>query len=137
MEEQKTLISYRKVVDVVRFTIKPTDEEYCEVLTCLFNNKRDQKEILEVYNYYGSNKISVVVNLTDYTTYNYYDDDKEAEADAIAHIKRWLNMFMRDNDENNIEVYRSKASIYYIDEYSSKLVNQIEGEWITNYYIGE
>lgn len=137
MEEQKNLISYRKVVDVVRFTINPTDEEYCEVLTCLFNNKRDTKEILEVYNYYASNKITIVVNLTDYAKDNYYDDDEEAKKDAIAHIKKWVNNFMRDNDENNIEVYESKACIYYIDEYSSKLIREVDGEYLTNYYIGE
>lgn len=137
MEEQKNLISYRKVVDVVRFTINPTDEEYCEVLTCLFNNKRDEKDILEIYNYYGSNKISIVVNLTDYAESNYYDDEQEAKEDAIAHMKRWINNFMKDNDENNIEVYENKACIYYIDEYSSNLIREIDGEYLTNYYIGE
>lgn len=137
MEEQKTLISYRKVVDVVRFTINPTDEEYCEVLTALFNNQREEKEILEVYNNYCNNNITIVVNLTDYAEDNYHESIEEARDEAIAHLKRWLNNFMRDNDEDNIIVYQTKASIYYIDEYSSKLEKEIDGEWLTNYYIGE
>ena len=138
MEEQKTLISYRKVVDTVRFTLNvPNNEEYYEVLTALINNKRENKEILEVYNYYDNNKISLVVNLTDYAENNYHDSIEEAKEEAIAHIKRWVNNFMRDNDENNIEVYQGKASIYYIDEYSSKLQKEVNGEWLDNYYIGE
>lgn len=131
MEEQKNLVSYRKVVDVVRLTISPTNEEYCEVLTKLFNNQREEKEILEVYNYYDNNQITIVVNLTDYAR------DFETKEEAIAHIKRWLNSFMRDNDEDNISVYETKASIYYIDEYSSKLEREVDGQWLTNYYIGE
>ena len=138
MEEQKNLVSYRKVVDTVRLTLNvPDNKEYYEVLTALFNNKRENKEILEVYNYYGNNKITLVVNLTDYAEDNYHETVEEAKEEAIKHLKRWVNCFMRDNDENNIEVYQSKASIYYIDEYSSKLQKELDGKWLDNYYIGE
>lgn len=129
MEERKNIISYREVVDTVSFEINPTDEEYSEVLTCLFNNKRDNREeILDLWNYWGSNSITIKINMTKYA------EDFESEDQAIDHIKNWLNNFMRDNDVNNIIVTHGKAAIYHIDEYGSKIPYEENGEYITNYY---
>lgn len=129
MEERKNLISYREEVDLVDFKINPTDDEYCEVLTCLFNNKREEKEIIDLYNCYGNNYITIVVNITEYMK------DFEDKQDAISHIKSWLNNFMKDNDINNIDVYEHKGAIYHIDEYGSKVPYENEqGEFIRNYY---
>lgn len=128
MEERKNLIAYREVVELVDFKINPTDEEYCEVLTALFNNKREEKEIIDLYNCYANNYITMVVNITE------YKEAYDSKQDAIVHIKNWLNHFMRDNDINNIKVYEHKGAIYHIDEYGSKVLYEIDGEFVSNYY---
>lgn len=90
-------------------TINVADnKEYCEVLTKLFNNKRDEKSIIELVNYYENNRITVAVDLDEYGS--------EAEDKGEKHILDWMQSLGNDielvsNRVENARIY-TYMSIY-------------------------
>ena len=89
---------------------------YADVLLMLFNNKRDNKEILNIRNYYGSNKIAMDVNLTAYCG----GKDKD---ESIKHLVEWFKCGLDIADED-VEQYIHKGTIYTIAEFE----NNMEGD---------
>lgn len=68
---------------VLTATLDVPDEIYCSVLTKLFNNKRDEKSILELNNYYSNNKISIAIDLNEYGS----DAVDKGEKDILEWLK--------------------------------------------------
>ena len=95
MKEQETMLkSYRREIEVISLTIDIPQYEgekrnwfpkYEDVLLRLFNNKRENKELLKIINYYGSSKITIHVNLTDYL-----EGSESSREETIEHLKNWL-----------------------------------------------
>lgn len=130
-ERQINLKSYRKGIEVLNLTIDiPYYEDahkrlvygtYEDTLLRLFNNKRDNEEILDIRNYYDSNEITLVVNLT-----AYMEDSRDSREECIKHLKKWLigNLDIALNDvkeyihEGHIfEVYEHENDIDSLDDY--------------------
>lgn len=123
-EETIMLKSYRKEIEVLSMEVEvPTyDDErrnkyfysYEDLLLKLFNNKRDDKDILKIENYYGNNYIRVLINLTSYIEHN------NSREESIEHLKRWFTSGL-DVADDDIEVEFIKGYIYTISEYENKI----------------
>ena len=130
-DKQINLKSYRKDIEVLELTIDiPYYEDvekrfiygtYESTLLRLFNNKRENEEILDIRNYYDSNKITLVVNLT-----AYMEDNRDSKEECIKHLKNWLigNFDIATSDvkeyihEGHIfEVYEHENGIDSLDDY--------------------
>lgn len=126
MEKELYLKAYRSEIEVVSLTIDVPEYEgekrtwyyrYEDVLLKLFNNKREDKDILEIINYYGSNKITIEVNLTHYLEDGYRNDNRE---EAIEHLKTWLTSNL-DISNEQVETNFYKGYIYEVGEYDNKI----------------
>lgn len=124
-EKLIALKSYRKEIDILELTIdipyfdKLEDRliygTYEDTLLRLFNNKRENKEdILEIRNYYGNNKITIVVNLDNYR-YNHNTEEED-----IKHLKQWL-IGNFDISIDDIKEYRHKGHLYTIETYENNI----------------
>ena len=132
-EQEVKLISYRREAEILTLTMDvpyyddPSKRSICgtyeSTLLKLFNNKRDNKEILEIRNYYGSNKITLIIDFT-----RYMSDSNEDKDTSIEHLKNW---FAGNHDIKNedIETSLDIGYIYEVDE----LDNNMEG--IHNYVV--
>lgn len=120
------LKSYRKEITILELTIDvPYYDDvkkrfmygtYEETLLRLFNNKREHKDdILEIRNYYGSNKITMIVNLT-----YYLEDRKCDEKEAIKYLKRFM-IDRFDLTDEDVKEYKHKGYIYEIYENENNL----------------
>lgn len=125
-EKLVTLKSYRREINIIELTIDiPYFDNledrlmygtYENTLLKLFNNARDNKDdILEIRNYYGSNKITMVINLDAYR-----EGSHNTEEEDIEHLKRFMigNFDMKSED---VKEYRYKGNIYEIDRYDNKI----------------
>lgn len=138
MEEKEVMLkAYKREIEVLKLTMDVPSYDYNDerrkifpryedVLLKLFNNKRENKEILAIRNYYDSNKITIEVNLTDYMGES---DRKE----TIEHLKTWFSSGL-DVSNDMIEEYYCKGHIYTIPEYTNKLAynnteNYFELDW--------
>lgn len=130
MDEQKRIVAYKSNIEVLVIEIKPNGKEYCETLTKLFNNKREERCILNIINYSGCNDISVEINLTQYLEESY----GKTKEDAIEHLKKWIDSMMNYDNDGEITTRIKKAHLYVIDEYSSKIPYEENGEYIDRYY---
>jgi len=128
-EQEVMLKSYRKEIEVLSLTMdvpyyEPNDErgkwfpKYEDVLLKLFNNKRENDEILEINNYYGNNEITIRINLTQYLE-DSYDTSKE---EAIEHLKEWF-IGGCDVSKDKIKQYIRKGYVYVIPEYEMNTDN--------------
>lgn len=132
MEELKRLISYKEEIKVLSLTMNVPKYEgerkswfptYAETLLRLFNNKRENKEILEIVNYYNSNKITMRVNLTAY-------GDTEQD---IEHLKEWFKG-SHDISNDEIECTTYKGYIYSVDTFDSNIQYEDQnGDYIMNF----
>lgn len=124
MKEQTVMLkSYRKEIEVLSMEVEvPTyDDEkrskyfysYEDLLLKLFNNKRDDKDILKIENYYGNNYIRVLINLTSYIEHN-------SREESIEHLKRWFTSEL-DVSDDDIEIEFIKGYIYTIPEWENKI----------------
>ena len=145
MKEQEVMLkSYRREIEVLILTLEVPyyqDTEtrqhfltYEEVLTRLFNNKREEQEVLEIRNYYDNNKITVCINLTDYMDHGYYDENKRKE--CIEHIKSWLTSGI-DVSGDMVEQEVRKGYIYSIPDYMNNIRSIVNDEFVENYVILE
>lgn len=132
-EQEIKLISYRREAEILTLTMDvPYYEDadkrsicgtYETTLLKLFNNKRENDEILEIRNYYGSNKITLVIDFTKYMSSSEVDKDE-----AIKHLKDWF-AGMHDISRDDITASLDKGYIYEVNEYD----NDMEG--IHNYVV--
>lgn len=132
-EQEVKLKSYRREAEILTLTMDvpyyddPDKRSICgtyeSTLLKLFNNKRENKEILEIRNYYGNNKITLVIDFTAYMSDS--NEDKDA---SIEHLKNW---FAGNHDIKNEDIDASLDTgyIYEVDE----LDNDMEG--IHNYVV--
>lgn len=124
-EQLTTLKSYRKEIEVLSLTLdvpayEYNDErrnwfpKYEDVLLKVFNNKRENKEILKIMNYYDSNAITIHINLTDYES-----EDSNRE-EVIEHLKDWFKSGCDvSNDKIDARIY--KGYVYEISEYDNEI----------------
>ena len=132
-EQEVKLKAYRREVEILSLTMDvPYYDDHDKRSICgtyestllkLFNNKRDNKEILDIRNYYNNNKITMVI---DFTTY--MSDSYESKEEAIEHLKNWF-AGMHDIKRDDIVATLDKGYIYEVDE----LDNDMEG--IYNYVV--
>lgn len=127
MEQEIMLKSYRKEIEILELTMEvPVYEgerakyfpKYEDILLKFFNNKREDKDILEIRNYYGSNEITLVVDLTGYTENSYW----ESKEDSIEYLKEWFKCGLDIADED-VKTYITKGYRYSIPEYDLKGIN--------------
>ena len=131
------LKSYRKEIEVLMLTIDvPYYEDvetrisfytYEDVLLRLFNNKRENEDILEIRNYYGNNKITICVNLTSYLSECYSEREE-----AIDYLKTWLTNGL-DVSNDMVEQKIRKGYIYSIPDYENNIRDLVNDELIENY----
>ena len=121
-EKEVMLKSYRKEIEVLAMEVEvPTRDvqdkyfySYEDLLLKLFNNKRDDKDILKIENYYGNNYIRVLINLTSYIEHN------NSREESIEHLKRWFTSGL-DVSDDDIEIDFIKGYIYTIPEWENKI----------------
>lgn len=117
--EKKRMDVWKEEIEVLSLTIDIPEEKgerkswfysYEDVLTKLVNNKREDKDILEIENYYGSNKITIRINWTSYLE----DNRGDTEEELIEHLKNWLSSGV-DVSNDKIKAEINKGCIYTID----------------------
>lgn len=122
--EETKLKAYKEKIEIVELTIdipiynnledRSLYGTYEGTLLKLFNNKRENKEdILEIRNYYGNNKITLVVNLTNYSNGSNYDE-------SIKHLKEWLRGSF-DMKLEDIKEYKHSGYLYTINTYENNI----------------
>lgn len=137
-EQMKMLKSYREEIEVLTLTMDVPSYDYDDkrrnmffkyedVLLKLFNNKRDNKEILKIRNYYNSNKITIEVNLT-----QYLEDSYDTKEQVIEHLKDWMSSGL-DVANKDIEANTYKGYIYSVDLYDNNIEWQDGDDIIENY----
>ena len=140
MKEQSIILkTYRKEIEVLVLTMEvptyePDDEKhryhprYEEVLLKLFNNKRENNDILDIKNWYGSNEISIVINLT-----HYLEDSYNDRQECIEHLIQWFKSGCDISDED-VSLEYGKAYIYEIPTYQNK-IESFEGDKYVRHYL--
>ena len=77
---------FQETHEILYIDLKVPSEIYCEVLTKLFNNKRDNaREFLRLSNYWNSNILTVAFDLTEYSQNN-----RASINDSVEHLKNWM-----------------------------------------------
>lgn len=129
MKEQTIMLkSYRKEIEVLSMEMDvPVREEkdkyfysYEDLLLKLFNNKRDERDILKIENYAGSNVIRVLINLTSYM------DHYSSKESCIKYLKDWFRANI-DIAEEDIKTEIIKGFIYTISQWENN-IETLEGE---------
>ena len=129
MKEQTIMLkSYRKEIEVLSMEMDvPVREEkdkyfysYEDLLLKLFNNKRDERDILKIENYAGSNAIRVLINLTSYM------DHYSSKESCIKYLKDWFRSNI-DIAEEDVKTEIIKGFIYTIPQWENN-IETLEGE---------
>lgn len=132
---QVKLDAWKTRIEVMEVEITGiSDKTYCEVLTRLFNNQREHKQsILELINYYGNNRITLMINLSNYREHSYNSKEED-----IEHIVDWVKSMCFYEDGIKVEYTLGNGYVWNIDEYRSKIeyFNEKE-EYIYNFIRGE
>ena len=132
MEVKETLLkAHKEKVEVLSLTMEVPYEKYSDTMLKLFNNKRENEEILKLINYYDSNAITIHINLTKYLEGNY-----SSREECINHIKQWFIGGL-DIDVNSLEEYNYIGYIYYVNEYENHFKFEEDDKFINNYLILE
>ena len=97
---QVKLDAWKTRIEVMEVEITGiSDKTYCEVLTRLFNNQREHKQsILELINYYGNNRITLMINLSNYREHSYNSKEED-----IEHIIDWVKSMCFYEDGIKVE----------------------------------
>ena len=84
-------------------------------------------------NYYGSNDITIHINLN-----QYIEDNHTSKQEAIEHLKEWFIGGL-DISVNDVEEYIYEGYIFYVDEWNNKqaIKSFDEDKLIENYIILE
>lgn len=139
MKEQEIMLkSFRKEIEVLVLEMDVPSYEfndkrrnyfprYEDVLLTLFNNKRENNDILRIDNYYGSNTITITINLTAYLEESY-----QSRKECIKHLIEWFKCGCDVADED-VKTEIGKAYMYEVPEYMNN-IKSFEGEqYIRNY----
>lgn len=115
---QVRLDAWKTRIEVMEVKIKGiSDDDYCEVLTRLFNNKRDNhRDILDLYNTYINNNITVVINLS-----NYHDGSYGTKEEDIDHLIKWIKSMCGYKDGIEVSYTIGKGYLWEVDEYRSNI----------------
>lgn len=106
-EQEKMLKSCRKEIEVLHLRVSiPDIEDYKNVLLRLFNNKREDKDILDITNFYQNNDIEVSIDLT-----SYMNEMNKTKEEVIEHLKHWVVSGL-DMLSDNVKVEINKAYVY-------------------------
>lgn len=116
MKETK-INAWEETIEVLTLRMNVPIEKYDDKLVRLFNIKRENDEILEIINYYGSNDIRVDINLT-----KYMEDSHGSKEDAINHLKEWFRGDL-DITLDSINELLQEGHLYTIMEYDMKTDN--------------
>lgn len=132
MEVKETLLkAYKEKVEVLSLTMEVPYERYADTLLRLFNNKRENKEILKLINYYDSNVITMHINLNEYINSSY-----SSREECIKHLKEWFISGL-DIDINKVEENYYVGYIYYVNEYDNNFKYEDGDKYVENYLILE
>lgn len=132
MKNKETLLkAHKEKIEVLSLTMEVPVERYSETLLKLFNNKRENKEILKLINYYDSNAITIHINLT-----SYLEDSFSSRDESIEHLKEWF-IGSLPIDINSLKEYYYIGYIYYVNEYENNFEFQDGDKYINNYLILE
>lgn len=135
MENKETLLrAYKEKIEVLSLSMEVPVEKYADALLKYFNNMREEKSILKIQNYYGSNKITLHINLTNYLK----SDSEDERAESIEHLKDWFRGDL-DISTKDIEVEFYEGYVFYINEFDNEKNIQSfkDDKWIMNYLILE
>ena len=103
MEKEKRITSYVKEVKVLTIYGNLDETNYANSWLALCNNKRDNKEFLELMNFYSSNKIRVTIDIS---KVNAEDLDE-----VIEHYEEFFTSWGLEITKTNIDY----ANVYSID----------------------
>lgn len=103
MEKEKRVTTWVKEITTLTIHGELDGERYADGWLALCNNKRENKEFLELRNYYDSNNITAVIDVTDTI-------DKD---DTVEHFKQFFNSWGVDIKRVAID----QAKKYTIEEY--------------------
>lgn len=132
MEVKETLLkAYKEKVEVLSLTMEVPYERYADTLLRLFNNKRENKEILKLINYYDSNVITMHINLNEYINSSY-----SSREECIKHLKEWFISGL-DIDINKVKEHYYAGYIYYVNEYDNNFKFEDGDKYVENYLILE
>lgn len=113
MKETKINV-WEEKIEVLTLRMDVPIEKYDDKLVRLFNNKRENDEILELYNYYDSNEIAIYINLTKYLKEGNNNGSKE---DAIKHLKEWFRGDL-DISLDSIQETLEEGHLYTVMDYT-------------------
>lgn len=113
MKETK-INAWEETIEVLTLRMDVPIEKYDDKLVRLFNNKRENDEILEIINYYDSNEITVDINLT-----KYLEDGHSSKEEAIKHLKEWFRGDL-DIKLDSIDEQLHEGHLYTVMEYQLK-----------------
>ena len=131
--EDTLLRAYKEKIEVLELSMEVPVEKYADAVLKYFNNMREEKAILKIQNYYGSNKITLHINFTHYLQC----DSEEERAESIEHLKDWFRGGL-DIADKDIEVNFYEGYIFNVSEFDNKCIKSFDGnKWIMNYLILE
>jgi hypothetical protein len=122
----------RRETEVVKLKCSfPRIEDYKNVLLKMFNNMREDKDLLEINNYYCNNNIEIVIDLM-----SYMEDVHQSKEEVVNHLKEWMVSGI-DINPNDVKVEFEKARVYepyedefqYFDENDEFIGNYIVNRW--------
>jgi hypothetical protein len=102
MEKEKRILSYVKEVKGLVIYGNLDADNYAKSWLAFCNNKRDNKEFLELMNFYDSNKIRIVIDITDSHNRN----------ETINHYKEFFESWGLEITSANINDF----VVYVVDE---------------------
>ena len=103
MEKEMKIKAWRYDITTLVIYGELDNERYAESWLALCNNKREEKDFIELQNYYDSNKIKAVIDITE-------SDDKER---AKEHYEKFFSAWGLTIESSDIE----KAIKYEIVEF--------------------
>lgn len=106
MEKEKRITTYVKEVKVLTIYGNLDGTNYANSWLALCNNKRDNKEFLELMNFYGSNKIRIVIDITKVSA-EYLDE-------VVEHYEDFFKSWGLEITSTNID-YANLCSVDYFE----------------------
>lgn len=104
MEKEKRITSYVKEVKGLVIYGNLDGKRYANSWLAFCNNKRDNKEFLELMNFYGSNKIRIVIDITDSHNRN----------ETINHYKEFFESWGLEITRADVD-YANVCSVDYFE----------------------
>lgn len=106
MEKEKRITSYIKEVKVLTIYGNLDATNYANSWLALCNNKRDNKEFLELMNFYGSNKIRIAIDVSKVSA--------EDLDEVVEHYEDFFKSWGLEITSTNID-YANLCSVDYFE----------------------